>query len=314
MHLASHILTAITLSLLGTGLTSHALPINANALGSKLESLTHPLTNLARLNFDSLKLIGREIHNADYGTAGKPQNASSVANSGSSAPASNPSSSPGSPKAASAKDKQRRGKMRLVHMTHTSGEERNPNQVTDDDQGHKHIHGREATDYPSVFSRDISDNVTSDYQDFNSKDNSTPSPSSMTFVGRKYSAVKPDSSVRSNENNAYGYYGYYRIRHVRKPKYNSFLRFGNEDDLFGQGTFSYRELSSYNTHATRHLSPTEEGLWAKTKETHGVDGVDVSGGGGTRDIRHFDPREVDRMTAIYTLSHGVPVDNSSFSR
>ncbi|KAF8629396.1 hypothetical protein AX15_003451 [Amanita polypyramis BW_CC] len=293
MRLLSHILMASTLSLLGTGLTSYALPMNANALGPKLESPTHPLADLAKLRLDSLKLIGREIHSADYGTAGKPQNTSSVASSSSS------SGNSSSPKAASVQDEQRRGKIRLMHVT---------NQVSDGDQvrNHEHKHKRDATDYHAILPRGNPNEIASNYQ-------MTPSSNSMTFVGRTHSMANADSSIDSSGNSACGYGGYYpymRMRYVRKPKYGSFLRSGEEDSPFGQGAFSYRELLSYDTLALRHirrLSPTEGGFWARAERPGG--GADISGDGGPRGIRHFDPREVDRMTAVYALSHGVPVDN-----
>ncbi|KAK2464309.1 hypothetical protein APHAL10511_003766 [Amanita phalloides] len=296
MHLLSHTLIAIALSLLdleSINTSTYALPITD--LATELQS---PATNLTGLRSDSSKLLGREIHNADYSSGGQPQNTtygtapSTSSNMSGASPA--PDSSSSVPRKSS-KTEPAKGKqaMRKLHTKENAVE------GVRDDLMAKAGHGRHSDD---VASREISTPK-------DSKDLAPLRP--RTLVGRARSMAIANPFGHTHENNGCGSYDYYPYMHMRyayKARYDTPRHGHMEDDLIGQDALLYKEPLSDDLLYARRRSPTDDAFYAEGVGSE--ERADVSGDGGPRfrDIRHFDPNDVDRMVAAFLLSHGIPID------
>jgi hypothetical protein len=297
MRLVPHMLIAIILSFLHLGLTktgTYALPISESE--PKIDTLRHSSTSLSRLPPESLQLVGREIHNADYGSDEQPQN--TTYNSTSNAPSSmsNASSAPDATSPPSKNFKSELAREQSIQHLRTAGA------VTGDGPMTKFGNKRHSSDYSDVFSREISNKATPHYDDGNDMQTSTRVVPTR-LMRRTYS--KPMDY--SHENSDCGYCVHYpstrTTRYAYMPKYGAVPRPGHENY---SGT-SYCPDDRDDYRSPRRLRPINGVSWTG----HGVDGEnrgDVSGGGGSRGIRHFDPKDVDRMLAAYAISHGILVD------
>ena len=292
--LVSHMLIAITLSFLHLGLTktgTYALPMGEPE--PKMDSLRHPSTSLYGVRPVAPRLVGREIHNADYGSDGQPQSNSYNSTSdtpsnmsGASSSAQDAKSPPGkNPKSELA------GEKRPIQQWRTAGAVAADRPMTK--FGHKR-HGS------GVFSREFSSEATPHYDD--GLDLETPPPTQLTR--RTY--LSSDYSHETSDCEHCVYYPSARtMRYAYRPKYRTVPRPEYENY---SGTFYYPESlpddDRNDYRSPRRLRPTNGAFWTIDSEN----GDDISGGGGSRGIRHFDPKDVDRMLAAYEISHGILVD------
>lgn len=284
--LVSHMLMAITLSFLHLGLTktgTYALPISEPE--PEIDSLGHPSTSLYGQRPDSLRLVGREIHNADYGSDEQPQN--TTYNSTSDAPSNMPDASSSAPDAKSPP-----GKNPKFEQKRPSQQLRTAGAVTGDRPMTKF--GQKWHD-SDVFSRKFSSEATPHHDD--GHDLGMPP---TRLARRTYSSLD-----YSHENSDCGHYPSMRTtRYAYRPKYRTVPQPGRENY---SGTFYYPESLSDDRNDYRspgRLRPLNGAFWTIDNENRD----DVSGGGGPRGVRYFDPKDVGRMLAAYEISHGILVD------
>ena len=309
MRLISHMLIAISLSLLhlvstNTGAGTYALPINEPV--PKSDSRIQSPTGLSRLPPNSLRLIGRQIHNADYGSGEQPQNTTYGSTSNSSSNASDASSPAPDSKSPPAAGKS--PKADLAQQNQSFRQLRTKEDVASDSTMTKLRHRRRNFD---ASSHEFSNDATPHYENPNNyRDLATSARlAPERLVRRSYSTKSLDYTPEDSDCGHYVPYPSKRMRYAHDPKYGVTPRFGR--DIY-PGTFYYLEsfLDDRNDYGSPPcLRPMNGRLWARQPEVaDGENRDDVSGGRGFPETRHFDPRDVDRMLAAYDLSHGILVD------
>lgn len=291
--LVSHMLMAITLSFLHLGLTktgTYALPIGEPE--PKIDSLRQPSTSLYGPRPDSLRLVGREIHNADYGSDGQPQN--TTYNSTSDAPSNRSDASSSAPDANSPPGKN--SKPELAGEKHPIQQWRAAGAVTGDRPMTKFGHKRHDSD---VLSPKFSNEATPHHDDGNDLETPPTRLARRTYLSLDYPQENSDCGQCAHYPSAR------TMRHAYRPKYRAVPRPGRENY---SGTFYYPEsLSDDDRNDYRspgRLRPTNGAFWTIDSENRD----DISGGGGSRGIRYFDPKDANRMLAAYEISHGTLVD------
>ncbi|KAF8348389.1 hypothetical protein F5887DRAFT_645828 [Amanita rubescens] len=291
MHLISRMLIAISLSLLHLVLTNtsagiYALPINEPV--PKSDSRIHSPTGLSRLPSNSLRLIGRQIRNADYGSGEQPQN-TTYGTSNSSSNASNASSPAPDSKAPPAAGKS--PKTDMAQQNQSLRQLRTKEDIANNGTLTRRY-------YTDVSSHESSNDATphsenpNNYRDLATSARLAP----RRLARRTYKSL--DYAPEDSDCGHYVLYPSMRMRYAHDPNYGVIPRSGRD---IHTGAFSYPdEKNDYRS--PRRLRTANGQLW------DGENRDDVSGDRGFPETRHFDPRDFDRMLAAYDLSHGIHVD------